>query len=423
MLPLEIVMSRTLFDTYFDYPHYRQTLRGLLPEELWTRMPEELDNETFFDQLWLRVKVGDRKDLLPFKVTWVKRFPVIDTIAYLFPLTTYHALKNAHHFPELRYFPETYGEGGNRIKQILLEVGQEQNLTKEQTIYEELVLRLGGELIDYRGDLLMTFKHPLQKSWIEAYMAQYNLKYEVMEAIVGDAITHQKNILSVPCGRLPNNWLRDLQFSSCAEDISQPVKIDVTARGNGFHHALVYVPDRTFLSLAVEKLEEVKEQAISIHPSYQDALNRFGFLSKMLDALEKPYAWLLGIFLIAFLGIQIATLIGHHRHRYGVFLAKGMEWWQIYAMLWLQIFMAMVLGMGAALCVITATSILLQSAVKSVAVTYADTLSIADLNLLPLTIVDYALVAIVVLCIALLLATILLYLLPLRRHTHPAVLL
>jgi RNAse (barnase) inhibitor barstar len=31
MLPLKIVMSRTLFDTYFDYPHYRQTLQGLLP--------------------------------------------------------------------------------------------------------------------------------------------------------------------------------------------------------------------------------------------------------------------------------------------------------------------------------------------------------------------------------------------------------
>jgi hypothetical protein len=369
------------------------------------------------------VTIGFRKELLPFKVTWVKRFPVIDKIAYIFPLTTYHALKAAHDFPELRYFPEAYRESGTRVKQILIEVNQEQETPEHKSVYDEFVSKLNGEQLDYRGDILITFKHPLQKSWIDAYAKQYQMKYEVMETIHGDTIKHDAGTLLLPCGRLPNEYLKDLQFTACTGDMSQPVEFDVTARGSGFHHALVYVPDRTLLSIAADKLEEVNDQALSIHPSYQDALNRFGFLSKMLDALEKPYTWLLGIFLIAFLGIQMATLIGHHRHRYGIFLAKGMEWWQIYVMLWLQICMAMLLGMSVALCVIIGTSIFLQSAVKSVASTYVDTLSIADLNLLPLTFTDYLAVAVVVLCIALFLTTILLYFLPLRRRTHPAMLL
>lgn len=424
-LPLEVIISRTLFYKYFNYEAYRNVLKRELPEEFLSTIPPVADktNQGSFHEIWLHVKIGFSRELLPFQVTWVDRFPVIDKIAYVFPLATYHALKAAHDFPELRYFPEGNGDKITRIKQFLLAIHTEQNKDSVNAFCEEFTLRFGAETKNYRGDRLVILKHALPEFWIEAYARQYNLQYEIMEEIAGDAIKPGDGILMLPCGRLPEEYLRDQNFTSCADDQRQPVALDVTTKGKGYHHVLVYIPDRTFLSAAKNELVKVKDKALSIHPTYQDALNRFGFLSEMLETLEKPYSWFLVIFLVSFLGIQIGTLIGHHRHRYGILLAKGMEWWQIYAMLWLQILLALVFGMIVAVCIITIASISLQSAVKSVAEVYTETLSLADLNLLPLTCMDYLVVAAAVFTTALVLATVLLYLMPLRRRTHPAMLL
>ena len=413
-LPLDIVLSRTLFEAYFDYEAYRQALQGHVPDIRLQELPERLSENSPLEHLWLQVTIGFRKEFVPFRIHWVTRFPVIDKLAYIFPLSTYHALKAAHELTELRYFPEANGDRGERIKQIMV--------ASDSVIETEFVTQLNGDVVDYRGDILITLKHPLPTARVAAYAAQYRIKYDVVETYAGDSLSFDNNLMTIPCGRLSDDMLRDLAFS-CDRDGRQPVDVDVTAKGRGFHHALVYVPDRTVLATAAEELETVNKCALSIHPSYQDALNRFGFLSAMIDALEKPYLLFLITFLLAFLGIQIATLIDHHRHRYGVFLAKGMEWWQIYAMLWLQILMASGLGMAVALALITAARLFLHTAIGSVSMMYADTLSIGDLNVLPLTQSDYVVVAAVVVGLALCLATLLLYFLPLRRHTHPAALL
>jgi hypothetical protein len=423
-LPLTIILNRPLFQTYFDYDRYRQTLQDHLPAAVFADLPARLNpySEKSLDTLWLLVTIGFRKELVPFEVAWVTRFPVIDKLAFMFPLTTYHALKAAHDFPELRYFPEAHGEGGTRVQQILLETRSE-SVEGQHAAIEQLAADLDAEAQPYRADVLLTFRQPWPEFWLEAYAEHYHLPYQVMKTLPGDRIAHEEQTLRVPCGRLPSDYLRDAHFTSCRDDAQQPLTLDVTAKGNGFHHALVYVPQRTLLSKAARELETIKDQALAIHPSYQDALNRFGFLSKMLDALQKPYGVFLVIFLFAFLGVQLLTLIGHHRHRYGMLLAKGVEWWQIYAMLGLQIGLALGIGLVVAFGLITAAGLFLQAAVKAVAVQYADTLSIADLNLLPLTLLKFAAVSAGLLAITLTLAAVLLYCLPLRSRTHPAKLL
>lgn len=424
-LPLEIVINRSLFRTYFDESVYLKALQERLPPALLPAVSPEADNQQRLplDKIWLEVKIGFRRELLPFQATWVERIPVIEKIAYLFPLTTYHALKAAHDFPELCYFPEGAGKSVTRITQFSLIVDQEQDRQRVRTFTEEFLTTFNAEIMDYRGDYLVSLKHPLPQFWIEGYVQQYDLDYQIIETSTSDRLEHDESALLIPCNRLPANVLKEYEVFSCSRSDPQPVRIDVTEKGKGYHHVLVYVPDRTFLSKAKDELVTVKEGALAIHPSYQDALNRFGFLSKMLEALEKPYSWLLGIFLFAFLGIQIGTLIGHHRHRYGILLAKGLEWWQIYAMLWLQIFLALLMGMIVALGVMTIMSLWLQAAVASVAQQYADTLSFADLNLLPFTWKEYLLVASAVFFTAWGLATLVLYFLPLRPRTHPAMLL
>lgn len=422
--PLEIILSRTLFNTYFNYDAYRQVLKTKLPKRVYEKLPDHFDGglQKPLDELWLEVDMGFRWELLPFKVSWVERFPVIDNIAFVFPLTTYHALRAADDFPELRYFPEAYGQKGSRVKQILLELpsGQTEFISSD---IDEFTAKLHGKTRRYRGDLLVAFEYPHWKFWIETYAEQYNLRYEVIESIPGDEIAYKEHSLILPCGRLPDEELRRIHCTSCMDDPSTPVHLDVTAQGRGFRHALVYVPERTFLSATVDSLTRVHDNALSIHPSYQDALNRFGFLSTMLAAMEKPYTWFLVIFLFSFLGIQIGTLIGHRRRRYGVLLAKGMEWWQLYFMLWTQILLSFILGFIVAFCLISGMRLFLQRAIALVADNYSQTLSIADLNLLPLTFFDYCIASLFILILAWGLTAIMLYFLPLRRHTHPAVLL
>ncbi len=425
-VPLEMILSKRLFARYFKYQRYRDVLSAMLPETLLRDIPEHLDMnaERLPDTLWMQVKNQDQWELLPFRISWVERFPVIDPIAFLFPLSTYHAIKTAHDHPELDYFPEGEGRRTTRIAQFSLEVNQEQDNERIAQFYETFSARFPqSEMLDFRGDMLITLKRPLPAFWIEGYTQQYDLRFRIMNEPYGHAIGHEKGMLQLPCGSLQDKELDERQFTACSGDRLQPVSLDVTAKGRGYHHALVYVPDRMFLSPAKDALVSVKEEALSIHPSYQDALNRFGFLSEMLETLEKPYTWFLFIFLVALLGIQIGTLLGHHRHRYGIFLAKGMEWWEIYAMLWLQILLALLIGMCVAVFAISATSALVQTAIQTVAQKYSDTLSISDLNLLPLSGGDYVFAALVVLCIALILATLLLYFMPLRQRTQPARLL
>lgn len=490
-LPMEIVMSRSLFADYFNYGAYRNSLREMLPQPLFDELPayfkvtdktinalrseqmpgelvaalaslqgEEFDSESAFlqalsttlgpaqanqyrqrimrdatfptldenstlplDFIWLQVHVGFSREIFKCSITWVERFPVIDKISFVFPLSTYQALKAAHDFPELRYFPEGGGAGGQRYQQVMLELPADQDedafLERARTFAEAL----GGEMSDYRGDLLVQFKHPYRIELLDAYSRQYDLNYRSVNTVPGDRVEFQAAKLSLPCGRLPDENLREANFTECGGDRQQMLALDITAEGNGFRYALVYVPDRTYLGGAVERLKQVQDQALTIHSAYQDALNRFSFLSEMLAAMEQPYSWFLAVFLLAFLGVQVGTLIGHHRHRYGVFLSKGMEWWQIYAMLWVQITLAMALSMGVAWLAMSSARLYLQWVIAPVANHYAATLSIVDLNLLPLNAGEFWGASVGVVLFAWGLAALILYHLPLRHHTHPARLL
>jgi len=498
-LPLEIVMSRTLYVEYFHYGLYRKAMRAALPDELFKKIPvafvitnrviarlkseqvpknllEKLqgkayasekqlsddlkkiepaewkkyadviathaaapsvhpDDSTPFDTIWLQIKVGIVRELHPFKVRWVERFPVIDKVAYVFPLSTYHALKATIDFPELRYFPEGGGAISERFQQITLTPLKNQAPEDFEKTCQALADKFTGRFSPYRGGMLLDLPSPLATFWVDAHLRQYGFSlqpentpqrdasYKSANTVNSDSITFADGKISLPCGRLPNEYLTEQDIAACTGEMNQAVALDITAKGNGFRYALAYVPDRRLLSLAVEELKQVSDHAVMINSAYQDALSRFGFLSEMLAAMELPYTIFLFLFLLAFLGIQLATLIGHHRHRYGVLLAKGMEWWQIYAMLWLQIVLATTVAMSAAFAVISTARVFLRLLLGPIAKRYAATLSMADLNLLPLSAVEFWTASFGVLLLSWTIATLLLYALPLRHHTHPASLL
>ena len=135
-LPFEIIMSRSLVLKSFDYELYLKILKTRLPSKLFLKTPPVMKTGIKpFEMIWLKVRNNSRYELFPLTVKWVERFPVIDKIAYVLPLKTYFALEAARRFPELRYFPEANGEGGERLTKIGVVIlkGQKNNSGNTQS--------------------------------------------------------------------------------------------------------------------------------------------------------------------------------------------------------------------------------------------------------------------------------------------------
>lgn len=415
--PLEIVINQSLFNSYFDYDKYRETLKQRLPESLFNTIPEKSPKNSVPTTLWLKLKFGlGREELFPFSVIPVERIQAVQKLAFLFPLSTYQALKASVDYPKLRYFPESEE---TRIKQIAIKIDD----NHKSDLYRRFALTVNGELSEYRGDLLVSFNFPMRKSWIDEYAKDYHFRYDEVNTIKGDQIDFSDGYLILPCGRLTTERLRTMNIDDCQSDPTQPVRLDITAEGQGFRHAQVYVSDRTHLKTAVESLVTMKEKALRLHPSYQDALNRFSFLSAMLEVMERPFMIYFVAFLLCALGVQLGILIGHRRHRYGVFIAKGMMYLQVYAMLMIQISLSLLIGFLCAFLIITGFRFYLTAKIFPVARDYSDTLNIASYDFLPLSFSDYAISLIGIVIFAWALAIVILFFLPLRKNSSPALLL
>jgi len=423
-LSLEIVMARNLFLKYFDYQQYYSVLKKKLPEDYFANLPQKIDKSSVepMKALWIKIRVGSREELHSCKIHWVEQFTVIDRIAFVFPLSTYHALYASHDFPELRFFPESYNQGDRRLKIIRIEAAEEYHDDSKNELdrYNNLFSPIDGAARLSRGDIEVTFRKPVRSAWVEAFTRQYKLEYDILDSVKAHIITHtENNELILPCSPLPE---QDLKFSSCKNAEMKTVHLDMTTV-YGFNNALIYLPDRTLISTDIEKLLGLKDHALSLHPSYQDALKRFSFLSKMLSALQQPYMVFLILFLFFLILAQMGTLLGNKRHNYGIYLAKGLGVKDVYFIITLQIFWAAALGMIVAISSITGASMYLRNKIIPIAKEFNDTLNIADFNLLPITMMDYVYAFIFVLAVGLGLAYILLFFMPVRKKAPPALLL
>jgi hypothetical protein len=121
-LPLRIVLSETQFAKHFDYSAYRAEIQPLLRSKKLQPLPAEIlhgELKNVLHTLWLKIRVGDQEKLLPFKTRWIRHIPGLEKVAYLFPLSTYHALLAAHHLPELLFNPMNRGHSSPSSHQWL----------------------------------------------------------------------------------------------------------------------------------------------------------------------------------------------------------------------------------------------------------------------------------------------------------------
>jgi hypothetical protein len=411
-LPLKIVINRALFQKHFDHRKYNEVMRNKISGKLFS----EITDEQFLslrptEHLWLNIRSGNRSSLQKFEVTWRERIPTIRKIVFLFPMATYHALNEASNYPELRYFPEYSGDAGFRLKRITVsgDLGHKN--------FNKFLATTNGKASQKRGRTVVAFRSPQNKFLIEDLLADMKLTYRALEVIHGHQIIDRKMHVELPCEVIPRRELKKLKTIRTGNSQCGGLK-DVTSAGNGFLRAFIYVPDRTTLNSAVKRSLEIHDQALSIHPIYRDALNRFGFLTKIIDVLRWPYGIILLLFLISVLGIQIGTLVDHRRGRYGIFLAKGVNWFELYQMLYIQIGFASIIGVVGASII---NSIIKQAVSKILTSTtqeFQDTLNITNFEILPFAWIDYALVTFGAFVLAQCFATIILYRLPINSRTE-----
>jgi len=414
--PLEISLSKSLFGKHFDFKAYKNSLRGQIPNSKLNKLPERFDENNLLKVFWLRIRVGDSLDLLPFDVTWLNRIPTISKIAFLFPMGTYHAIREAQNYPELHYFPEHNGKSGKRIKKILINSPVNQSkllgfLKSNGAIYSKL-----------RGKSVLTFRNAMPVATIRGILNEMGITYKILESVVGHRIQGSKFAIKIPCSVVPETELRTLSKSGAIGSNCTASK-NITSAGNGYLRALVYVPDRTKITEAANYLLMVRNQALSIHPVYQDALNRFGFLTKILQTLRAPFATILIAFVIAILAIQISTLVDHRKIRYAIFMTKGLAWHHIYAIVYLQMLLSICTASVAAIVIIKITSGVVSGRVTLVADEFSHLLDLLEFNLLPLQLGDYVGVIMSVIIFAIIFASVILYTTPIRRRTHLALLL
>ncbi len=408
-LPLKIVISRTLFQKHFDYQRYNEVVGQLLPEAIFSELTQKrFESQRPLDHIWLNIRAGDRTSLNKFEVTWVDRIPTIRNIAFLFPMPTYHALQEAANYPELRYFPEYQGANGLRLKKILIA----NDIQPEK--FDNFLAATKGTASKRRGKTIVNFETPQQTILIKSLLANLGSTFRHLEDVEGHRIIDLQTHIELPCGTVTKRDLKKLNPKTNG-NAGCRVRKNVTSAGNGFLRAFVYVPDRTNLNNAVKRSLEIHNKALSIHPIYQDALNRFGFLTKIIDALRWPYGIILFLFLIAVLGIQIGTLVDHRRSRYGIFLAKGLSWGELYQMLYLQISFAIVIGALSAFVITSALKQVVASIIAETTDQFQDAISITNFEILPLSLTDYVFVTLGALALAQCFATFILF----RLSIHP----
>lgn len=411
--PLTIVLNRSIFKSYFKYDAYRDTLKKVLPSPLFQRVPS-MNHFLMSEKTRLWLLVGSVKDLLCMDVIWVDRFPIPGKFAYLFPWDQYQALEKAYQYSNIRYYPEIEPNHPQQRAKTLY-------LKRDVSSYnrKRLAQCLGGTIINKRGQYYMEFQRPMPDFWVNACVENFEIdasQIRIAHPVEGDTITLKSfDQIALPCRKLP----KDLLPFEAQEKCEKNPEYQFTQSLPGSPRAFVYVPDRGLLNTAIANLKDMDQKPLLIPWIYADALKRFGALIQIIDILSSPYLVLFILFLVALFGVMIATSIGHRKHYYGIYLAKGMKRLYIYGMLFFQTGMTLVLGLIAAAMSFQSVRYLINAHFVESSRSFSDVMPLKAPDLLPISFQNHIFVFCAGLIVAWILTLLILYLLPLRMNTMP----
>ncbi len=431
VLPLEVILSKSLFEQYFHCAEYEKALEEAFEEKRLANFTKKqpTSNDKLYcltDHLWLDVRTPQKRELLSFRIHWVEgRIPTMDELGFLFPMSTLYALRVAKYYPDVKYYPEGEGsEKAQRIKTLIL-----WQLEDDQALRNNLVSCLFAEEESQGNQIAL--KRPLPLAWVAQCAERYDIPLQtsfdqfleepylaIAESYEGHAFDYENDHLTLFCEASTPNcyptqgflfaWKRYIKNGYVVSNENQ-VTADMLAMIGGYYQAFVYVKERGTLFEQLKKIQTIARSpedppALSVHPTYNNALVRFHFIDKVMQLLDSKYTLFFLLFLGVLLFVQIGIVIQHREHDYGIFMAKGMTWGQLRWMVCLQIVLSFVIGLILTLGAILWVRAALGSELSLITKLYEANLQVGDLELLPLLWQEYSIVSVVILGIALVMA-------------------
>ena len=447
-MPLAVVLSISRFAEHLDCEAYVEASRGLpaaaratpldrwSAEQLQQRVPCLADGI-----LWLELKVRGEWQTLPFEIVPQRRIATMQDVDLLLPVSTLSAAKISNSYPGLRYSPQD-PEGRVRYLSALRlrsAGGQLASAASLERFHQCLGVkstRQGSRLAVKPPQPVAAVRRcgeqagvPLQGDDDPIPQVPY---LSVAQSDVADTLVYDpEGYLEVPCGRLAESARSHLE--GCEDRRTEGRgRLDLVSLQGGYPKAMVYTA-RDDLDRTVKCLSSLmrpsewslgdERRALYIHPTYQSALLRFGFIDRIVGLLAQTYGAFFLVFLGVLLWVQLGVVVGHRRHQYGVYLAKGLAWGQIRNMVFLQVTVSIAFAFAVALLAMSGLAAWLSYGVRSLlhGEGFADHIS-GDLVLLPLPLGDCLLVGGISLLVSLAMATALLATI-VGRKVEPAELL
>lgn len=388
-----IALDRDVWAEFFDLAAYRASLRGRIPDAELAAIPEDPARLNELRRLWLELRVHATR-LVPFEITWAENIGFgAERVAFVAPLDLWHLVSEAQRNPpELCLFLEQGPGLGRRIATLSsarLMPGADRAALREA--FAALEDRLPGALersatrVRYRlgtDDQRRAYQRGrrcdpgFSEARVLAIAAELGLPLDPKapgELILGtEPVRIGPFDLTLPCEAVLDT--RREEGDEIDEDGRCLVRLPLAERSYGFEEALVFAPSRLAIAELVDYLTcapvpgypapedrrplcidpgidragDPPDPRLRLDEVYQDTLARFNFLTSLIEQLKGPIGGLILALLLATLWVQLGTVIGHRRVRYGMLLANGVTWVQLRAILVLQVTAAVVSSLALA---------------------------------------------------------------------------
>ncbi|SEQ35721.1 hypothetical protein SAMN05428995_10410 [Loktanella sp. DSM 29012] len=427
-----IVLDRENFAQFLDLDAYRAALAGRVPPAALDDIPQDTASLDDMSLLWLEMRVNDRAHLVPFRVTWANYLGA-GHIAPDFVLpAALHTLEAAASASpglclDFSAGPAPIAPVAGVQSPSLLLMSAEDRAARSAPMgaaLTDLHAAMGGSL---------SVANPSRVSWSAPDNSGGTCAATVPWVVAAlfatggdlalsdwDGLSPQPvpdvgvdvSLYTAPCSAInPRErafalGATDSAQSSCGDD---PITIETANASSGYDEMLVFAEDRIGLdglvsviscdgvtsgalddtlcmplaSASDESGDQATESRIAIHNIYRDSLMRFGFLSRLIDAVSGPVGWSLVGLGVAILWVQLGTVLGHRRGQYATLIVGGLSPLQIVVLVCTQVAMCVVLGLAVAFGLFVAIRATLFGAIRALSTEY-DRIALGEmLDVLP----------------------------------------
>lgn len=351
-----LVLSERTFSKVFDVEEYELALRRYLSPVLLDAWKKEYRGTSGrVSRLFVLVPdvVPGRQRAVEFSVRWVSSFPAQHELSLLMSLETFRALTLAKAIAEAKLPWGVLPDDTTAVRLVTLsddklsDIARADALTKMAACMSpEGKARVDGDSFKIDPPQPATVLRACSKA-LGFADAQFTA---AEEEDYDSGVRIKAGEISVPCRFL----LKGGAVIDRAGGTICHKRADV-ATLSAFESAvsgLVYAAERRDLPALRNAINDAAisgQPAISISESYRNSLARFDYLLAVLAFVEVPIA-IFCAFLVGYVVFfQISTWIGHRQAQYGVLLARGLSWSDLYRLCFFQMILAVGLGALGAL--------------------------------------------------------------------------